>query len=299
MKITLVVTNTRGKNVVFVSNSLQAMSLEEALHVADKGALENAYSVRGKFGVYLRSLPNASRKDNLDVLSVTAADIIAYTNRTRHFQSTDAISMYAAQYIASVIEQDDPFIKTVDGNKAFVASVRDRIKPHVPAITQAAKEFGIDSYLLGAILIDEVTRRIPFEDMLDIVLLNTIGRNVSVGLAQIKLETANNLIKKGLYNPNPKDKKLPFSGILSNKNRKYLYQYVIQPKHNMHFAAALIRGFVDEWKRFINLSGMPEILGTLYHRSYVEPHAHPTSNERGEQIATEFYKLAKKWFTDI
>lgn len=299
MKITLVVTNTRGKNVVFISDSLQAMSLEEALQAADKGALENAYSVRGKFGVYLRSLPNVSGKDNLDALSVTAADIIAYANRTRHFQSTDAISMYAAQYIASVLERDDPFIETVDGDKAFVASVRDRIKSHVSIIAQAAKEFEIDLYLLGAILIDEVTRMLSFEDMLDIVFLNTIGRNVSVGLAQIKLETANNLIKKGLYNPNLGDKKLPFIGTLSNKNRKHLYQYVIQSKHNIHFAAALIRGFIDEWKRFINLSDMPEILGTLYHRSYVEPHAHPTSNERGEQIATEFYKLAKKWFADI
>lgn len=295
MKITLVVTNTRGKNVVFISDSLQAMSLEEALQAADKGALENAYSVRGKFGVYLRSLPNASGKDNLDALSVTAADIIAYTNRTRHFQSTDAISMYAAQYIASISEQGGPFVETVNGERALIAKVRDTITPHIKIIAQAAKEFEIDPYLLGAILIDEVVRMGPFEEIEDIFWLNFIGRNVSVGIAQVKLETANNVIKRGLYNPNLEDKKLPFSGALSKKDREHLYQYVVEPKHNIRFAAVYVRDIINVWAKKIDLLKRPEILGTLYAQGYGEPKSNPKSNKRGEQIAKEFYRFAKRW----
>ena len=153
----------------------------------------------------------------MDTLSVTVVDIMAYANHTRHFKSTDAISLYTAQYNASILEQDKPFIETVNGDKMFVFSVRDIIKSHSKIILQAAKEFDIDPYLLGAILIDEIVRLSPFEEIRDKFLLQLIGRNVSVGIAQIKLETANDLIKRGLYNPNTDDIKLPFSGNLRKK----------------------------------------------------------------------------------
>lgn len=295
MKITLVVTNSEGKNQVFVSDSLQTTSLEEAIRVADKGLLENVYSVRGKFGAYLRSLPNTSEKDNLDTRSVTAADIIAYANHARHFKSTDAISMYAAQYIASISEQGGPFVETVDGDRALIAIVRDTITPHIKIIKQAAKEFDIDPYLLGAIIVDEVVRLSPFEYIRDVFLLNLLGRNVSVGIAQVKLETANNVIKKGLYNPNSEDKKLPFFGNLKKKDREYLYQYVIEPRQNIRFAAAYVRDVIDVWAKKLDISKRPEIVATLYAQGYGDPKLNPKSNERGEQIAAEFYRLAKRW----
>lgn len=295
MKITLVVTNPSGKNLVFLTNSLHALSLAEAIGKAKTNSFDNLFVVNGTYGEYLRAIPNSSKKDNLDSLSVTASDIIAFANRTRHFQSTDAISLYAAQYIASIIEQGKPFIESVDGDKAFVSIVRDTIKTHSKIILQAAKEFDIDPYLLGAILIDENVRMSPFEEIQDKFLLQLLGRNVSVGVAQVRLETANSLIKNELYNPNPDDAKLPFSGNLRKADREYLYEYVIQPKHNIHFAAAHIRELIKEWSKYIDISGMPEILGTLYHRSYVVPHAHPGPNDRGTQITDEFYPLANKW----
>lgn len=295
MKIILVATDTRGKNLVFVSDSHKALSLEDAIRVADKDLLENAYSVNGTSGAYLRSLPNALQKDNLDALSVTAADIIAYANRTRHFQSTDVISLYAAHYIASLLEHNVPFIETTDGDKEFTDRVRDTIMSYAGIITQAAKEFDVDRNLLGAILIDEVVRMSPFEEIQDRFLSNLLGRNVSVGIAQIKLETANTAIKRGLYNPNWKDKKLPFSGTLSNKDRQHLYQYVIEPKHNIRFAAAYMRDIINVWAKKIDLSKRPEIVATLYPQGYGNPKPDPESNERGDQVAAEFYRLAKKW----
>lgn len=295
MKITLVVTDMRRKSVVFISNTLRILSLDEALRAATMGDLENAYSVQGKYGTYLRSLPNTSEKDNVDTLSVTAADIMVHANRTRHFQSTDAISMYVAQYSASILEQGKPFIETVDGDKAFVSSVRDIIKFHSKIILQAAKEFDVDPYLLGAILIDEIVRLFPFEDIQDRFWLTLIGRNVSVGVAQVKLETANSLIKKSLYNPNPDDAKLPFYGNLRKQDREHLYTYVVQPKHNIRFAAAYIHSIITAWATYIDLSVRPEIIGTLYSQGYGTPKVDPVSSKQGDQIATEFYILAKKW----
>lgn len=135
MKIVLVATNSRRRNMVFVSETLQSFSLQDAIRVANKGEFENIYTVDGTFGTHLRSLPNTLEKDNLDARSVTAADIIAYANRARHFKSTDAISEYVAHYVASLSEKSGPFIETVDGNKAFVDIVREKITSHA-AITE-------------------------------------------------------------------------------------------------------------------------------------------------------------------
>ena len=89
----------------------------------------------------------------------------------------------------------------------------------------------------------------------------------------------------------------PVNGVLSNKDRIYLYEYLIQPKHNIRFAAAHMRSLINEWMKAIDISEKPEIIATLYSYKYKPPHPHPEPSERGSQIATEFYKLSKKWLS--
>lgn len=295
MNIILVVTNARRRNSIFVSDSLKVLSLQETIREVSLGMVENLFVVRGKYRTYVRSLPNTSKKDNLDARSVSVADIIEHAQGIKHAQSTSPISTYTARYVASFKEKGGPFLKPVGEHRVRILDVRNALVPHAWIIMQAAKEFDIDPYLLGAILIDEIARMAPFESIVDFLGLHILRRNVSVGLAQVRIETANGLIKKGLYHPNPDDKKLPFTGTLSNKNREHLYGYVVEPKHNIRFAAARIRGLINEWAQERDISGMPEVLGTLYHRSYVKPHANPTPNDRGKQIAKEFYRFAKQW----
>jgi len=49
------------------------------------------------------------------------------------------------------------------------------------------QEFKIDRYILGAILIDEIAHLTPFEPIVEKVGADIIGRNTSVGVAQIKI----------------------------------------------------------------------------------------------------------------
>lgn len=74
-----------------------------------------------------------------------------------------------------------------------------------------------------------------------------------------------------------------------------MYSYVVEPKHNIYFAAAYIRDIINVWAKKIDLSKHPEIVATLYPQGYGSPKPDPKSNERGDQIATEFYRLVKKW----
>lgn len=294
MKIILVATDTRAKSLVFVSDTLKVFSLKQVFDLIHSGVLKDVYIVQSQYGNYIRSAPNIATMDNLDTLSVSGPNIISFINQTSHAKSTPPISDYMRRYLAS-LKEGEPFLTPVGQNKVLVADIKNKFTEHLSLISTAAKEFSADKYLLGAIIIDELARMHPFEPIINKLEAKIVGMNVSIGIAQVKIDTANQLIKKGLYNPNPGDKKLPFNGTLSNDDRKYLYEYVIQPKYNVRFAAAFIRSLINDWMDEIDLSQRPEIVATLYHLPYRPPRSKPVSDERGDQIASEFYKLAKKW----
>jgi hypothetical protein len=193
-------------------------------------------------------------------------------------------------------EGDSPIIKLVENNLyASSAIVKEKLLSTREIIYDSATNFNLDPFQLGAILIDEISRMSPFEEIIDRIGVENFGINTSVGLAQIKIDTANNIIKKKLYNPNPSDQKLPIKR-LNRETRAYLYNYVIQPKHNIFFAGAILTDLINSWKEFIDLKTHFDILASLY-SMYKLPHEDPHPNVRGSQIASEFYNLAKIWLS--
>lgn len=293
MKIALVITDTGGKNLVFVSNALETLSLDEAVSLASEEKINGAHVVRGASGAYIRTNPSVPKTEEFEHLSISGRELLSWAQGA-HAVSTPALSAYLRLYIAS-LEEGQPFIAPVGKTKVLTVAVREKFEPNRSVIISAANHFNLDASLVGAIVIDEIARLHPFEEFIDLLGVKILGRNVSVGIAQVKLETANDLIKKGMYNPNSLDKKLPFTGTLSNKDREHLYTYLVQPKHSVFFAAAFIRYVIDFWLPHTDLSERPEIIGTLYHIGYGKPKPNPESNGRGEQIAEEFYPLAKRW----
>lgn len=299
MKIKLAINDTKGRSVAFVSDTTQLLSIQDAIRLIRSWLLDNVYVVRGSSGEYVRSAANASSTDTIDYLSVSGPGITSYANRIKRISNTQSLDAYLKQYVDS-LKGDGPFLTPVGYFKTLVADVKSHLTPQVPIIIAASEEFSIDTYLLGAILVDEIARMLPFEQIVDFVGAEIVGRDMlSIGIAQVKIETANALIKKGVYNPKPSDKNLPFAGTLSNEDRRYLYKYLIQPKHNIRFAAARIRDLIDEWASIVDISEKPEILATLYSHPYKKPHSNPKSDERGKQIAIEFYRLSKKWIDSM
>ena len=294
MRIILAVADYNGKNVVFVTEQFQVVTLDQARKLVASGLFEDMSVVRNKNGFYLRTKKNIPKERELGHLSLTVHELTAFAQGAVHAKSTRAISRYLELYQDSLVGEHE-FIKPLRTLfKVPVVPVRDMLVANQKYIFSAAEHFRVDPFLLGAILIDEVAGILPFEAIFENIGAKAIGLNTSVGVAQVKIDTANHLIRKGLYNPNPKDKKLPFRR-MNPASRLYLAPYIIEPKHNIFFAAALIRSFVDEWYKFVDLSKMPEIIATLYHLDHRPPHADPHHNARGEQIAVEFYSLAKKW----
>ena len=293
MKIILVATDARGKNLVFVTDTLRAYSLQEALQLAKEGGLENAYPVQGSVGPYLRTKPNTPRKEHLDRLSISSYQLFSSLDNINYALSTPAFGNYWRLYQGSLI-RNQPLIVINGHPRITKEAAKAKLQSYRDIIFAAAKKFNTDPYLLGAIIIDEIARMAPFEDIRDALTGQFIGINTSAGIAQVKTKTARGLIKSGYYNPNPNDKNLSPERI-QKTSLSYLYQHVKEPKHSISFAAAKMRALVDEWQKSVDISKSPEIIATLYSLKGKAPHIHPRPNDRGLQIANEFYKLAQEW----
>src|SRR3989344_1567551 len=295
MHITLVVTDTKRKNLFFVTEDRVAYPLVEAVRLAQKGELPGVYAVQGKGGSFLRTKPPVPKDQELECLSISAPELFSFIQGTGHAKSTRALDRYLETYL-SVLE-GGPRITPIGNPKVLKEEIKKRLIPHGAHILSAATQFDINPYLLGAILIDEIARALPFEPVLDAISIHILGRNTSARVAQVKTDTANDLIKKNVYNPNPRDIRLPFER-MTNTARAHLYTYIVQPKHSIFFAAAFIRFVIDFWSSHSDLSNRPEIIGTLYHQGYGEPKRSPQSNARGEQVANQLFPLAKSWLTE-
>lgn len=293
MKFILVVTDTHGKNLAFVSRELQTLSLIEATEAVRRGDVAGAYVVERKTGAYIRSKINVPKLEQFEKIAIPIKNLLSCAQGIA--VDSQPLNRYIETY-ASTLQKGQLIIRPVGYISILAADVKNRIVPRREDILDAARRFSIDPYLLGAILIDETARLLPFEPIIDALKGGFVGKDTSVGIAQVKLDTANSLIKKGLYNPNPDDKALPFKR-LNDSARIYLYQYVVQPRHNIFFSAAYIRSLIQDWKKFVDLSKKPEIIATLYHL-FKLPHFNPEANDRGTQISQEFYALARNWLSE-
>ena len=234
--------------------------------------------------------------DNLDTFSVSSYKLFLSINDVKYLMSKDGIDAYK-KYIAlhgRSIEERGEHVVYIDGFPLITnEQITEKLKPHKRTVLTAAKEFSIDPSILGAILIDEIARVHPWEDMNDKLMAAHIGINASVGIAQVKINTIRELIAKDYYNPNPDDNKL-FKTNIAKASKAYIYAYAKQPRHSIRFGAARIRQIINHWAHETDLSNRPEIIGTLYSWKLGSPKPNPGSSPRGLQISQEFYPLAQK-----
>lgn len=294
MKIILVVADSKGKNVVFVSDTLQVYQLDDAARLANAGKFENVYAVQRRSGAYLRASRSVPKKEQLEQLSVSSRQLFVFADNFQHALSTPAVAPYLQLYQHSLEAEGGPYIIIGGHRKITKRAAREKLQAHKELIFEAAKKFNVDPYLLGAVIIDEIAQFAFWEPITDPLLGYFVGVNASAGIAQVKIDTARGLIEGGYYNPDPNNQKLAPKAIRKTL-RMDLYEYVKQPKHNIRFAAARMRVLTDKWKKFVDLSARPEIIATLYHLPHKDPHRNPEANERGLQIANEFYRLAREW----
>lgn len=293
MKIILSIADSKGKNILFVSDVLQVYSLAEAVDLAKIKTFDNIYVVHRKNTDYLRA--NKKVPNSLDKISISSNSFFSSINdisRILSLPSLDGYWNYCQDLLIKQEKTGEDIIRIDGFPRATKKYVKEKLLPFRQLIIDASQKFSIDQYLLGAVLIDEVVRLSIFENIRDKLLVNKLNYDISVGLGQVKIETARGLIEKGYYNPNPDDENLNKPKIIKTP-RPYLYNYIVEPKHNIFFSAARIKYLIDRWKNQVGIDLSPDIIATLYSLDR-EPHSNPQPNERGLQIASEFYKLAQE-----
>lgn len=297
VKIILVVTNSQKKSLVFIDEMLRVYSLQEAIKSARDRLFKNIYAVNRFGSFYLRTSSNAPKEDKLDHISISSYQLFYSLNDLGKILSVPAFKIYWDKYQQNLLQEqqkkEDTYIIIEGHPRISKANAKLKLTENKDIIFVAANKLDIDPYLLAGVIIDEIARLSPFEEITDLLAGGFIGKNTSVGITQVKIDTARGLMLAGYYNPDP-DKFLSKEKI-KKASRQQIYSYVKKPKHSIFFGAARMRYFIDEWKKFIDLSKKPEIIATLYSLSKDNPKINPQANDRGLQIANEFYKLAQDW----
>jgi hypothetical protein len=239
------ITNSSGKTEFIVTDSMKIFSEKEALGLVASGAIQNLQIVKSNRGRYLRSKKNQSTRDNLDFRSITPTQFwTAYNDLSRRLDRAPLIQLEKIRNENIGIATDVIVVLWWDKQKnGYVdprptktrASAINFLRANRRIIVQTAKRQNIDAAILGAILIDEYCRT-GWEDSFDKMAAQLFtDRSFSIGIAQIKIDTAKTLIKQKYYTP---DTKLDFS---RPENRKALIAYLDEPTHSINFAAAAIR----------------------------------------------------------
>ncbi len=138
MKIILVATNSQGKNLVFVTDTLQAYSLQGAIKLAKEGKIENAYPVNSSAGAYLRTPPHTPKKEQLDHISISSYRMFSSLDNINYALTTPAFGNYWRLYQGSLI-QDQPII-IIDGYPRITKNAAEaKLRPHRDLVLQRQK----------------------------------------------------------------------------------------------------------------------------------------------------------------
>jgi hypothetical protein len=296
VKIILIATDTKRKSLVFVDENLKVYSLQEAILATQNGLFKNVYTVNRSGNLYLRSTRDTPAGNKLDRISISSYQLFYSLNDIGKILSIPAFKNYWQKYQQNLLQEQeegkDTCIIIDDHPRITKANVRSKLISNKELIFSVAEKFNVDPYLLAAILVDEIARLNPIEDITDMLSVKFLGINTSVGIAQVKVETARGLMLADCYNPD--SDKFSSKEKIRKATVREIYEYIKQPKYSIFFASATMRNLVDNWKKFIDLNKNPEILASLY-SMHKTPHKNPEPNDRGLQIANEFYKLAKEW----
>lgn len=289
MQIILAISDKKGKNILFILDNLMALPLDEIINYIKLGKVTGVNVVKTKNGSYVRSNPNATKEDNLDSISLS---ISALTSTGKEGKPPKTKKYHQKRnHVLKEKEKKKEKIIYLDGKpKKTEKEVISHLSRYKAFVRSASEDLKVDKYLLGAILIDEYLRKDWVDEWAD--KLAGFGRDSSVGVAQVKVSTAKDLIRGEFYNPEPKDKSFSPQNINKLPSRK-LYKYLDNPEHSIYFAGAKINMIIKAWSSYLDLREKPEILATLYSLSK-DPHSNPHANDRGKQIAGEFYKIAKR-----
>ena len=154
-------------------------------------------------------------------------------------------------------------------------------------ILYAAQHFDVDPATLASVIFAVHALNVDWIDAIADVPVAAFGINTSVGVAQVRMETAEAIEEAGLMPViapvllhDPSGFRHVYSSVQDRLNA------LRDPRTNVMYAAAYLRHQTNRWKDdFPEISNRPDILATVYNRTDTKPHDSPGSNEFGRFAA--------------
>jgi len=279
-----VIEKDSGKEI-FIDDKLNIYTKDDFVSLIKQNKINNLILAKRNNKVFIKSKPNTNKIDNIAFNTISQKELISFYKN--YYQVI--IRGKLKQYENIRRKQPKKRILVKDDKGDFFSTkteedIRNHLKKHKIIILKAANGQKINSLILGAILIDEYCR-MGWDDWIDWLGAFNI-KDTSVGIAQIKLSTAREIIKKQYYNPAP-------GKITSQSSSLQIWYYLNQPEPSIQFAAAAIKLSIEYWrKKKIDISKQNNVLAYLYHSGYTK-NINKATTKRCIQVSSEFYQIAK------
>lgn len=164
------------------------------------------------------------------------------------------------------------------------------VKSYSTAIKAAGQEFRVDPIAVGAMIYQEQATNVSFVDTLTDYVGGLLHVNTSIGIGQVRVNTAGELEK--IYpelDPGSDDSLLTNDVFVRVERLK-------DPYTNARYVAAKLRFSQVRWQeKGFDIHDRPGILGTLYNiediRNPIEPNPHPEMNEFGKGVQENYARV--------
>lgn len=164
------------------------------------------------------------------------------------------------------------------------------IKAYQSLIVSAAKEFHVDPVMVGAVIFQEQASNVNFVDSLADYIGGLLLLNTSVGVGQVRVNTARDLEQQySTLDPG-------VDGSWPGEETFVRVERLKEPFTNIRFVAAKLNFSQTRWGQagFV-IEGKADVLGTLYNIEEVSnpitPHANPGANDFGKGVQKNYDKV--------
>ena len=174
-----------------------------------------------------------------------------------------------------------------------------KIEENSEYIIEAAEIYGVDPQVVAGVIYAEQSQNVNIIDTLTDWISFYGIIDMSVGIGQVRLSTAELLEEKGYIKKTEAEEggwNLGFLGFVHGTTTMAREKRLEDNRINIMYAAAYIKLIEDYWSdAFPDIVNRPDILATLYNQGYdySNPHSNPGSNSFGEYVLENYDKMGE------
>ena len=163
-------------------------------------------------------------------------------------------------------------------------AAKEKIEENKEEIIAAGKEFNVDPAIIAACIYVEQVLNVNWMDSLSDLLCYSF--DTSIGIGQVRVSTAILVEDNGYMEQS--------QGFYANQlyisREEVVATTLADDKANIRYVAAYLAYWQDRWSDTLDISNMPEILGTLYNLgdNANEPNTSPKSNSFGRHVGVAY-----------